>query len=195
MALPAESGDALWGRARSGDAEAFGRLFDAHRDRVYRHAVRLVETVHEAEDVTAVAFLELWRRRESARVVRGSVLPWLLVTASNVARNQRRASWRYRRFLAALPRPVDEPDASELLLAAGVLGLDPQLHEALRRLRGPDLHLLALVAIEEYPVADAAAVLGITEGAAKTRLHRIRVRLREALVTPSPELTTRRTDR
>lgn len=168
----------LWSRARSGSGEAFGRVFDAHRDRVYRHALRLVDTTHEAEDVTAIAFLELWRRREDVRVVNGSVLAWLLVTTSNVARNQRRAARRYRRFLEALPRPEEVPDAAETALA---LDLDSGLRDALRTLRGPDLHLLTLVALEDLPIADAAAAIGITPAAAKTRVHRIRVQLRDHL--------------
>ena len=57
----------------------------------------------DAEDVAASAFLELFRRRDDVRVVNGSVLPWLLVTASNLARNSARARRRYQEFLARLP--------------------------------------------------------------------------------------------
>lgn len=193
MTERADGGDALWSRARAGDGEAFGRVFDAHRERVYRHALRLADSVHEAEDVTAVTFLELWRRRDHVRLVDGSVLPWLLVTASNVARNHRRAARRYRRFLAALPRPAEAPDAAEPALA-GALGLDPDLRDALRTLRGQDLHLLTLVALEDCTIADAAAVLGIGEGAAKTRLHRIRARLRDQLADALPTAATPRAE-
>lgn len=164
----------LWARACSGDGEAFGRVFDLHRDRVYAHACRLVDGTHEAEDVTAAAFLELWRRRDAVRVVGGTVLPWLLVTAGNLARNQRRALFRYRRFLTALPRPAATPDIADGVLGAHLLGIDPGLLDALRGLRGKDLHLLTLVSLEDCTTADAAAALGISEGAAKSRLHRIR---------------------
>ena len=69
-----------WTRALDGDGEGFATIFDSHRDRVYRHALWLTGNVHDAEDLTAGAFLELWRRRKSVRVVDGTVLPWLLVT-------------------------------------------------------------------------------------------------------------------
>jgi RNA polymerase sigma-70 factor (ECF subfamily) len=68
----------LWSRGVDGNGSAFGELFDIHHDRVFRHAYRLVENRHDAEDVTATAFLELWRRRADVRLVDGSVLPWLL---------------------------------------------------------------------------------------------------------------------
>ncbi|WP_300682178.1 RNA polymerase sigma factor [Nocardioides sp.] len=185
--MSAEPGhvDPLWSRVLAGDADAFGLVFDAHKDRVYGHAVRLVEDPHQAEDVTALAFLELWRRRDQARVVSGTVLPWLLVTTTNVARNQRRAARRYRRFLAALPRAATVPAAD---VASVMLDLTPALREALTSLRGPDLHLLVLIAIEDYAVADAAQALGISEAAAKSRMHRIRHRVRDSLgVVPTDD--------
>ena len=53
----------LWERGAAGDGGAFGLIFDLHRDRVFRHAYRILQDVHDAEDASAVAFLELWRRR------------------------------------------------------------------------------------------------------------------------------------
>lgn len=52
----------------------------------------------------ATAFLELWRRRDTVRVIEGPVLPWLLVTTTNAARNSGRESLRYRKLLSSLQR-------------------------------------------------------------------------------------------
>lgn len=160
----------LWCDAREGDDAAFAVVFDLHRNRVYRHACRLVETQHDAEDVAAVAFFELWRRRVDVRLVDGSVLPWLLVTTTNVARNRQRAARRYQALLERLPRRpsvLSEPTPLPDGIAAG-----------LRSLAGPDLHLLYLVALEGYSVKDAGDVLGLRETAARSRLHRARARVR-----------------
>jgi len=173
---------AQWTRSLEGDGDAFGVLFDRHRDRVFRHACRLVGSRHDAEDVTAVAFLELWRRRRDVRLVDGSVLPWLLVTTSNVARNAQRASRRYRQFLGRLPRQPVASDAADAALDLHPFdGIDQHLGAALRSLSAQDLQLVTLVALEDYSVADAAAVLRLTPSAAKARLHRARHRLRAAL--------------
>ena len=83
-----------WALACGGDAAAFGRVFDLHYARVLRHAARVTDDRHEAEDAVATAFLELWRRRREVRLVEGSPLPWLLVTATRCAQNVRRSSWR-----------------------------------------------------------------------------------------------------
>ncbi|WP_254845510.1 sigma factor-like helix-turn-helix DNA-binding protein [Microbacterium sp. RURRCA19A] len=52
---------------------------------------------------------------------------------------------------------------------------------AIARLRAPDARLLALVALGDLEVADAAALVGLTPGAARVRLHRIRASLRHDL--------------
>ena len=61
------------------------------------------------------------------------------------------------------------------------LDLDPRLQRALRQLADEDVALLTLVVFEDFTIADAAAVLGLNPGGAKTRLHRARQRIRKTL--------------
>lgn len=173
-----EADEMLWRRSVDGDDDAFALLFDRHRERVFGHACRLTQTRHDAEDVTASAFLELWRRRADVRLVNGSVLPWLFVTTTNLGRNAARSTRRYRQFLERLPRPQDEPDTAETALGAHALGVDARLRAGLRSLRRTDATLFALVALEGYPVAEAAEILQLSPSAARTRLHRARAQLR-----------------
>lgn len=153
-------------------------LFDRHRDRVFQHARRMAGNRHDAEDVSAAAFLELWRLRSRVRLVNGSVLPWLLATATYVGLNLTRSRRRYQRFLERLPRTGEQSDVAESVLAAGI---DPRLIGALRSLKAKDAQLLALVALEGYSVNDAADCLRLSSQAARARLHRSRRILREQL--------------
>ena len=167
-----------WADACAGNSRAFAAVYDRHRERVFRLALRLSGSRHDAEDVTASAFLELWRRRGSVRLVGGSVLPWLLVTASNAAKNQARSIRRYRKLIGALPRGDDDD-------AAGFEAVDDAIDHArlvqeLRRMPETDRALLVLTALEGYSVIAAAEALGIRAGAARTRLQRMRARVREA---------------
>lgn len=171
----------LWSLARGGDAQAFAAIFDLHRDRVFRQAVRLLGSWPDAEDVSASAFLELFRRRDDVRLVNGSVLPWLLVTTANLVRNSARARRRYRAFLARLPRDGREPASADVAQTVVDLDVDPRLHRALLQLSEEDVALLTLVVLEDFTIADAAAVLGLSPGGAKTRLHRARQRIRKTL--------------
>jgi RNA polymerase sigma factor (sigma-70 family) len=177
-----ESDDAgLWTRSLQGEGEAFRELYSRHRDRIFRHAYRLSGDRHEAEDIMATAFLELWRRRAKVRVVEGSILPWLLVTTTNAARNRRRAALRYRRLLDSLPRADETDRTAQGPYGSAQDGLDQDVARALGALSAEDVHLVSLVVFEEYSIAAAAAVLNLTPGAAKTRMHRARQRMKNAL--------------
>jgi len=165
-----ESDRRVWERVLAGDSREFGVLFDRHRDRVFRHLLAPAGSVTDAEDLTATVFLELWRRRGSVRFVDDSLLPWLLVTAGNVARNATRARRRYRLFLARLPHPDTVQDAAET--AASALALD----ERLAALPAADRRLITLTALEGFTLREASEAVGISYPAAKMRMSRIRSR-------------------
>jgi RNA polymerase sigma factor (sigma-70 family) len=173
---------ALWSRARSGDGRAFAALFDAHRDRTFRHVLRLVASPHDAEDVVAAAFFELWRRRDAVPVVDGSVLPWLLVTATNLARNSGRGLRRYQAAIDRLPRSADLADPAE---TAEERIAREQLLAAVRSLGEQDAALVLLTALEGFTPTEAAAAVGLSPGTARVRLHRARKRLQARLGTPA----------
>lgn len=184
-----------WQRARDGDGEAMGRIFDLHHQRVYANALRDLRDPHAAEDATAVAFLELWTRRSAVRVVNGSVLPWLLVTTTNACRNIARSTRRYRNLIQALPRQATARSAEEEAeltvdfrsqsASGDLVGtdyLDPELAQALRSLPKSTRELMVLTALEGYSVGEAAQATGMTVGAARTRLSRARAQMREELL-------------
>ncbi|MGN6741722.1 MAG: RNA polymerase sigma factor [Amnibacterium sp.] len=158
-----------WQRALAGDGEAFGVLFDRHRARVQRHLTRLLPSTQDVEDGVAIVFLEAWRRRASVHLVDGSILPWLLLTATYSANNLRRSARRYSALLEQLPPPE-------------AASLDDTLDEgdvmtALKRLPLADQQVLTLCVLEEWSERDAAAALGVRPGTVKSRLHRAKRRL------------------
>jgi RNA polymerase sigma factor (sigma-70 family) len=176
----ADTDEREWTRARDGDGEAFGRVFDRHRRRVHLHALRLAPTFDDADDVVAITFLEAWRRRDGVRFVGGSILPWLLVTATNVARNLSRSARRYRAVLQELPAaeagaaPVDRLEMGHAELA-------------LQRLAPAHRAVVTLCILEGYSEQEAAAALGIAPGTVKSRLSRAKARMRVMLLPTHPE--------
>ncbi|PZF55454.1 sigma-70 family RNA polymerase sigma factor [Curtobacterium sp. MCBD17_034] len=176
----------LWVLAQRNDGAAFAALFDRHRPRVYRRATSLLQTPHDAEDVTAAAFYELWRKRRTVVLVAGSVVPWLLVTTVNLARNHRRATARYRRLLDELPRDDDTTPAVD----AEDLEVRDRLRASVRALSPVDAALLVLTSLEGMPVWEAAQAVGLNPPAARVRLHRMRRRLRDDLHDLDPSIRT-----
>jgi len=81
----------LWQQAADGDRAAFGVLFERHCRSVYNYCFRRTGDWSQAEELTAIVFLEAWRRRRGVRLERDEALPWLLGVATNVLRNLRRA--------------------------------------------------------------------------------------------------------
>lgn len=136
----------------------------------------------DAEDVVASAFLELWRKRDSVRLVDDSALPWLLTVVSFTARNHLRGARRHRRLLAKLPRDGDEPDhADEVARIVDSMPAAVAVQDALRGMNARDSSVLLLCVVQELSTRDAAAALGIPEGTVKSRLSRVKARLRSDL--------------
>jgi DNA-directed RNA polymerase specialized sigma24 family protein len=100
-------------RVRAGDHDEFGVLFSEHARAVYNHAFRLTGNWSAAEEVVSLTFLEAWRLRGTVRPDGGSLLPWLLGIALNVARNVSRAARRQQAAMNRLPKTPDVPDFAD----------------------------------------------------------------------------------
>jgi RNA polymerase sigma-70 factor (ECF subfamily) len=176
-----DSDAAEWARALGGEGEAFGRVFDRHRARVERHARWLSSDREDAADVVAMVFFEAWRKRAAVRFVDGSLLPWLLATAGNVARNQNRAARRYQALLSRLPATAPVPDHAD--------SHDRETLALLATLPRRDVEVVVLSILEGYSDREVAEILRIPIGTAKSRLSRAKARLAE-LVRPAHPSTT-----
>ncbi|WUI00568.1 RNA polymerase sigma factor [Spirillospora sp. NBC_00431] len=165
-------------RVRDGDAEAFGGLFDEHARRVYNHAFRLTGNWSVAEEVLSVTFLEAWRLRQRIDRDGGSLLPWLLGIATNVARNVRRAARRHEQALARLPPAETVPDlaesVSERMADAEELAA---VRTALAKLPLNQREVFALHVWAELSYAETAQALGVPVGTVRSRLSRARKEL------------------
>ena len=74
----------LWRRAVAGERDAFAELYDRHADAIYNYCFRRCADWSAAEDLTAVVFLEAWRKRRGVAFDReDAVLPWLYGVAGN----------------------------------------------------------------------------------------------------------------
>ena len=170
---------ALWSRARSGDSEAFGVLFERHGRTIYNYCFRRVGSWSVAEDLVSIVFLEAWRRVDKP-LPSGKELPWLFGIATNIVRNRRRSERRYAAALRRVPRPGAEPsfadDSDERIddeeLMGSALGL-------LARLPRREREVFALCAWSGLSYDDAAVALEIPVGTVRSRLSRARARLQE----------------
>jgi RNA polymerase sigma-70 factor (ECF subfamily) len=167
---------------RAGDRSALGLIYDRHVRSVFRYALTELRSNEDAEDVTQEAFIILFQRSRTIHLVDQSVLPWLLVTSRNLARNKLRARARDLSRAASMheiqssARPSDQPEATVLAV---------ELHEALERavseLSATDRRLFELCIRGGFSYAAAAQALGVSHGTVRNRLFRLRPRLQRAL--------------
>ena len=159
----------------SGDSDAFGLLFARHRDRLWAVALRTLGDANDAADALQDAMISAFRRADSFRGD-SAVTTWLHRIVVNACLDllRRRAARPATSGLAA-----DALDA----LAAGHHPGQPDsdtaldVTAALRTLPPEQRAALVLVDMLGYPVAEAAAVLGVSEGTVKSRCSRGRARL------------------
>ena len=194
-----DSAEWLRQRARAGDADAFGELFDVCAKAVCNHAFRLLSDWSAAEDVMAQTFLEAWRSRDRIAPGGGSLRPWLFGIATNLARGHRRASRRQATALSRLGPPPDSPDFSDDVIGR----LDDAervtaVNRSLSRLRPDEWEVLALYTWSGLSYPEVAEALDIPVGTVRSRLSRARARLLEATereVRRNSRELTGRTDR
>lgn len=175
-----------WMDVLQGDGQAFAEIFDIHGDRVYRHARRLVVSRADAEDITAMTFFEAWRSRRRVRLVDGSPLAWLLVTATNLSRNLERGRTRHERALRKVH--VDHVDDHSGAVADR-LRMDEirvPVQDSFFALSRKDQEILMLCVIEELPPREVAMLMRLPAGTVRTRLSRAKQRLRDALSESHP---------
>lgn len=173
--------------AKQGDRDAFARLYHDHRA-VIRFVVS--DNVHDPHDIDDVVQEVFTRAHASLTQLRDDTQFTSWVTAI-----ARRAAIDHRRRRVHSPRMVDvddevgyvAPEPSPQTLAEIRAELDA-VQAAMNRLSRRDALALNLAGHLGFGPGEVAAVLGVTEGAAKVVVHRARQRLR-TLLADAPSTT------
>jgi RNA polymerase sigma-70 factor (ECF subfamily) len=156
-----------------------------HADRVYRLAYRLTGNRADAEDLTQETFVRVFR--SLAEYQPGTFEGWLHRITTNLFLDLVRRRQRIR--FDALPDDVGDRLASREAgpeQAYDLNNLDPEIQAALDALP-PDFRVaVVLCDLEQLSYEEIAATLGIKVGTVRSRIHRGRVLLREALAHRAP---------
>ncbi|SOD73025.1 RNA polymerase sigma-29 (SigE) subunit [Jatrophihabitans sp. GAS493] len=158
-----------------------------HADRVYRLAYRLSGNRADAEDLTQETFVRVFR--SLAQYSPGTFEGWLHRITTNLFLDMVRRRQRIR--FDALPEDAGERLASNSAgpeQAYAELHLDPEIERALDALPADFRAAVVLCDLEELSYEEIAATLGIKVGTVRSRIHRGRVLLREALAHRAPGL-------
>jgi RNA polymerase sigma-70 factor, ECF subfamily len=174
--------DQLIARAAAGDREAFGRLYEEHAVRVFRHAYFLTSDVNLAEDLTAQTFLkalEAIGRYENRGV---PFIAWLLRITVNLAINHRKAL--KNGIHAQLPEQIIDDDAlGSPEQSCTMKSEGERVWRKVMQLPTEQRQVIVMRFMEDLPYSDVATVLGKSIGAVRViqfrALHNLRNLLRD----------------
>jgi RNA polymerase sigma-70 factor (ECF subfamily) len=165
------------------DPDAFEAFYRAHVEAVQRFVARRVDEPERAADLTAEIFLAAVASATAYRTGRGTPVAWLFGVARNVVADDRRRRARERRATGEIVgrRLLDDDDLARIEARLDAAARSRALYAAVAALPENERAVLELVAVDDLPVAQAAAALGIRPVTARVRLHRARRTLRAQL--------------
>lgn len=184
---PEISDEALMARLRDDDREALGTLVERYQQDIFRFCAHYLRDAERAKELAQETFIRIYVARNRFDVTR-AFRPWMLCIARNLCLND------IKRKKTVNMESLEEyaSDAREL---SGTVAMAQTTGGALEQLAADDRRaalarildgldeesreLIRLRFYEELPARDIAEVLGSSEGAIRTRLHRVLKRLRE----------------
>jgi RNA polymerase sigma factor (sigma-70 family) len=183
-----ESDAELLAATARGDAEAFGRFYQRHEQRVLGYAIARCANAGDVADAVGETFLGALGSAGRFSDDGGDAVPWLFGIARRVLAHQRRSFARRQRLVRRLKGlPSLEGDEAEAVEAAiDAARLAPRLAAAMAALRPKDRELLRLVGGDGLSPAQAGAVLGMNANTARIRLSRARARVQGLLAAGQP---------
>jgi RNA polymerase sigma-70 factor (ECF subfamily) len=182
----ASDGEVL-ARARQRDEQAFRLIMQRNNRRLYRIARGILRNDSEAEDVVQETYYRAFAHLDDFRG-ESSLATWL----ARIAYNEALGRLRHRRPTVDWTTLENTGTESQIIAFPLQHQLDPERTMAQRQIQGlleqaidelPEAFRMVLVTrtIEGMSVEETAGLLGLRPETVKTRLHRARALLREAL--------------
>jgi RNA polymerase sigma-70 factor (ECF subfamily) len=154
----------------------FQRVFDEHKDAVYRFAWRMTSSAAVAEDIAQDVFLSLFRQGNRFDPSRGTMRAFLLGIARNVALKRWRDEKRWKELgdeeFVTQPTSVERIERTEIADTVG---------NAVRSLPPLQREVLILAEYEDLSLEEIALAVDSEVGTVKSRLHRARENLKQML--------------
>ena len=160
----------------NGKTEQYEYFLNRYGQQVFVLVDRIVSCQEDAEELTQDVFLKAFQQLSSFKA-ESSFSTWIYRIATNIAisavRKKRNDVLRLDDsvFANLSDTQVDaalEDESEEQM---------ERLQQAMNQLEADERALITLYYLEEKPLVEVAFILGLTEGNAKVKLHRIRKKL------------------
>jgi RNA polymerase sigma-70 factor, ECF subfamily len=163
-------------RAQGGDREAFARLCEQHRRRVWHTVASVARRRDDADDLAQDAIVKAFRSLPSYRGD-APFSAWLCRIALNTAHDHHKSAWK-RKVLFWNQQPdgsserPDEPDTTALPLDEATLYREQQrrVRAAVATLSERERNPIWLIYFEEYSLAEVARLESVPESTIRSRV-------------------------
>jgi RNA polymerase sigma factor (sigma-70 family) len=172
--------DLLIDGAISGDADDFGRLYDLHVERVYRHIYYRVGNNGDAEDLTQQVFIKAWEAIRRYKKTAAPFLAWLMRISHNLVVD----FYRSKKDMVFLDNELvieDRTPGPEQL--AEEQYNQQQIRQVIMQLPEDQQQVVLMSFIEGFSYSEIAAAMGKKEGNVRVIVHRALKRMRQILET------------
>ena len=160
----------------NGKTEQYEYFLDRYGQQVFVLVDRIVSCQEDAEELTQDVFLKAFQQLSSFKA-ESSFSTWIYRIATNLAISAVR---KKRNDVSRLDDSVfanlSDTQVDEALEDESEEQME-RLQQAMNQLEADERALITLYYLEEKPLAEVAFILGMTEGNAKVKLHRIRKKL------------------
>jgi len=180
--VAAEPG-AVWSlvqRVQDGDAEAFGLIYDAYVDVVFRYVYFRIHDKHLAEDFASETFVRALRRIDSVSFQGRDICAWLITIARNIIRDHLKSSRYKLEVTSADMRDADRAtDGPEDEVLSGLT--HAELLSCVKQLNSEQQECIVLRFLQGLSVSETALAMDRNDGAIKALQHRAVRRLAKLL--------------
>jgi RNA polymerase sigma-70 factor (ECF subfamily) len=156
------------------DPAKFGKLYDAHFERIYAFIVRRVRDRDKAEDLTSEVFHKALANLKSYEWRGTPFVAWLFRIAANAVSDQMKQAAREPMNVEGSPEPSEGPEQEEIEFQARLFRLVEKLPAEQRRVVFGRF-------VEQRSIREIAKQLGKSEGAVKQLQFRALEKLRSQM--------------
>ena len=169
----------------SGDIDAYGKIVNRYRGRLYNFVFRFVGERETAEDIVQETFLRAFRKRKEYRAI-ANFSTWLFTIAGNLAKSELRRRKRWRLFSLHKDDEndtgMDLPDESfrpDTVPESSIA--DVQIQQAILSLSENYRQVVLLRDVEGLSYQEISEISKCPVGTVKSRVNRARLKLQQKL--------------
>jgi RNA polymerase sigma-70 factor (ECF subfamily) len=169
----------------SGNQQAFAELVDRYKNYVFSICLRVLKKREDAEEAAQDTFLKVYKTLGSFEQ-KSKFSTWLYTVAYRTALDKTRKKQPYTQSIngestdgPSLQIAVEKTAQPDIQMHN--MDLKDHLEKAIQQLPTADASIISLFYLHERSVKEVAEIMNMTETNIKTKLHRLRERLKVKL--------------